>query len=122
MKTIITGSVIFVVWSALSTYYYVCEIKEVCPEETVEQTQVVEKPVVTPVPEHKPEPVKLLESPGSFTVFHGFDQDQFIQNEQLNGYVDDLNAYLEQESSLKVNVVGFTDNIGSTTYNYELGL
>ena len=124
MKTIIAGSVIFVIWSAISTYYYVCKIKELCPEKQVEQVQIIEEQSITPAPkpEPEPEPLQQLESPGPFTVFHDFDQDQFRQDDQLDKYIKDLNTYLEQESSLKVSVVGFADNIGSTHYNYDLGL
>ncbi|HBH25771.1 MAG TPA: hypothetical protein DDY13_20445 [Cytophagales bacterium] len=123
MKTIIFGSAIFVVWSAVSTYYYVCQIKGICADGNIEQAVTIANiPTEQQPQEPEAEPVYKLESPGTFTVYHNFDQIQFIEDEQFTAYIQDLNTYLIQEETLNVSVVGYTDYIGPATYNNELGL
>ena len=128
MKIILIGSFVFVVWSSLSTYLYVCQIKGLCPDETEQISSTVS---ITPEPEpvaEVPEPESeitsevQLESPGSFVVYHDYNHDDFITDGKFNNYLDKLVAYLEQNQTSKVSVVGYADNIASETSNYELGL
>lgn len=128
MKTILIGSIVFVVWSSLSTYLYICQIKGLCPDET---EQISSSVSITPDPEPatkvpKPEPEIIgevkLESPGSFTVHHDYNHDDFITEGKFDNYLDQLDVYLEQNPTSKVSIVSYADHIASETSNYKLGL
>ena len=119
MKTIIIGSLLFLVWSVLSTFYYVRHTKGPGPENPDQVVQVIkeEPPVaVEPAPEPK------IESPGSFTVYHDFDRSEFISDDQFNDYIQRTDTYGEQDETAKLNVVGYTDHIGPEDYNFKLGM
>ncbi len=128
MKTILVGSIAFVIWSSVSTYIYVCQIKGLCPDEVEQVTSSVE---VTPEPElvaevPAPEPEKpadtKLASPGSFILHHSYNHDDYIIDGNFDDFTIKLGAFLEQNPTSKVSVIGFADNIGPEEFNHELGL
>jgi outer membrane protein OmpA-like peptidoglycan-associated protein len=128
MKTILIGSIVFVIWSSLSTYFYVCQIKGLCPDET-EQIQLsvsvmpeVEPVTKSPEPESVVTPDVKLESPESFIVQHAYNHDDFIKAGEFENYIDQIITYLGEKPTSKVLVVGNTDNIASESSNNELGL
>ena len=124
MKIILIGSIIFLVWSGVSTYLYVCQIKELCPGNEV-VVKAEPQPEVTDIAV-EPEVVEKIEpkveSPGSFTLYHLYNHQDFIQNERLTPYLDELKKYLNQKKETRISITGFADAIGPEEYNYELGL
>lgn len=120
MRTIIIGSVLFLIWIALSTFYYL-NTRGFCDKDA----QLAEAPVIEVLPEAvEPEPVPepRIESPGSFTVNHDFDRSEIIQNPQFDTYISKLMAYRDQNANSQLSVVGFTDHIGPEDYNDRLGM
>ena len=122
MRTIVTGIIAFVLWTALSTWYYVTHIKGTPPQEAT----TVAQPVVETAPEESQpaviEPVATVESPGSFAVYHAFDRSAVIPDETLDRYVEQLLAFEVENREMKVNLIGHTDALGPDDYNYRLGL
>ena len=128
MKTILVGTIAFVIWSSVSTYIYVCQIKGLCPEEIEQLVSSVE---VTPDPElvaeaPEPEPEKpadtKLVSPGSYILHHNYNRDDFVADGKFDDFTLKLEVFLEQNPTSKVSVIGYSDNIGPKEFNHELGL
>ncbi|MEN8229613.1 MAG: OmpA family protein [Bacteroidota bacterium] len=124
MKTVITGLIVFIIWSVLSTLCYVSYVKGSPPDEStqaVSSTNDVAPAAVEPEPlEVAPEPA--IESPGSYTVFHEFDRSEIIVDDKFESYIDRAESYEDQTGTASLNVIGHTDHAGSEDYNYRLGL
>ncbi len=124
MRTIVTGIVVFVLWSALCTWYYLTYIKGAA----VEEATPTELPVAEPAPAEPDdgsiviEPAPDIESPGAFTVHHEFNRIEVIPDVALDRYVERLSSYVDQVPDARIEVIGHTDNIGSDDYNNRLGL
>jgi OOP family OmpA-OmpF porin len=119
MRTIIVGSVLFIIWIVLSTCYFLNTRGY-----SGKDAQLAEAPVVEVLPEAvEPEPLPepRIESPGSFTVNHDFDRSEIIPDSQFDTYLNKLIAYRDQNENTQLSVVGFTDNIGPEDYNHQLG-
>jgi len=120
MKTIITGSVLFLIWMVLSTSYFLNTRGYIG-----KNAQLAKEPVMEVVPEAvepEPAPEPRIESPGAFTVNHDFDRSEIIRNAQFNSYINRALSYREQNESSTFSVVGFADHTGPEDYNYQLGL
>jgi len=120
MKTIIAGSVLFLIWIILSTCYYL-NTRGFCGKEA----QLAEEPVMEVLPEAvepEPAPEPRIESPGSFTVNHDFDRSEIIRNTQFDTYISKVLSYSDQNENPQLSVVGFADHTGPEDYNYQLGL
>jgi OOP family OmpA-OmpF porin len=124
MRTIVTGTIVFILWSALSTWYYLTYIKGSAPDESA----VMEQPVPEMAPAEEDtlptaiEPVATLESPGSFTVYHEFNRSGIIPDAEFDNFIGKVMAFYEQTPGSRLNVTGHTDYVGSENYNYDLGM
>lgn len=120
MRTIIIGSVLFLIWIVLSTVCFLTTRGFMGKD-----AQLAEAPVLEMLPEvvePEPEPEPRVESPGSFRVHHDFDRSEIILKPPFETYIDQVLAYLEQTGNSQLTVVGFTDATGPEDYNYRLGL
>ena len=122
MRTIVTGIIVFILWSALCTWYYVTHIKGPVAEEsaaveqtTAEMTPAEPEPMVI-------EPERSVESPGSFTVHHAFDRSAVLPDAAFDQYIEQLLAFQAETPDLRISLVGHTDNLGTEAYNDRLGL
>ena len=122
MKILTIGFLVFLSWSALSTYIYVCKIKGLCNErETVMINTVSIKDAYTAdsLPNTLAgEPKKM---PEPHLIYFAFDKSEFSQNEETDKYVIESNAYLVQNSQARLSITGHTDALGSDEYNKALG-
>ncbi|MCX6111880.1 MAG: OmpA family protein [Proteobacteria bacterium] len=123
MKQILLGVLVFLVWLVISTYWYVCGIKDLCKE--LKPKQIVsslpqEKIIPAKIPQQKIIPdVKLEEKLP--TIYFIFEMDS-VKN------VDDLISssriavnYLEKNKNTKLYITGYTSEAEAKD-NYELGL
>lgn len=127
MKTILFGSIAFAIWCSASTYYYVCEVKDLCPDKQILASDAIpfEKTATMDLKadsEPMPEPAPEIAAPGSFTIYYQFNHEDFIMSDKLNDYLEDLRPYIDQNPTAKISIVGFSDNIGSEEFNRSLGL
>ena len=123
MRTIVTGIIAFILWSALCTWYYVTRIKGPSTEEGV-TTEQLSSEMTSEAPEPDSlmlEPEPSVESPGPFTVFHPFDRSSIIPNAEFDSYIGNLMDFSEQNEPSGINVIGHTDYLGSDDYNLRLG-
>ncbi len=117
MKTLTTGLLVFVVWSAASTYYYVCKIKHLCCDQK-EKTEITVK---------KESPKKLMATapvavPDSLILHYEFNDTTFIPESELESYARRAKNYLDQNPGKKLYITGNTDAVGSEQFNLKLGL
>ena len=127
MKILIVGFAAFVVWSIPSTYYYVCKINELCPEESPEVV-AEEVPIVEPIAPEEDYTEMIVEEepaevppPPPFTLHHEFNVAAFITDPQYSDYFNELQHYLQEHSEATILITGNTDSKGSDQYNRELG-
>jgi OOP family OmpA-OmpF porin len=122
MRTIVTGVIVFILWSALSTWYYVNYIKGE-PAETAEPTEAVaDTSGADRGSASGPEEEVTIESPGSFTVYHEFDRSEIIPDPEFDRFIKELVNYVDQVPASRLDVTGHTDYIGTENYNYGLGM
>ncbi len=116
MKILTTGLLIFAAWSAVSTYVYVCKIKDLCKEQ-IQPTEIVVKKPAPKAPE-KPS----LTAPDSLILHFEYNASIFIPNDKLADYASFAKKYMDQESDKMMYIIGNTDAIGSEAYNKTLGM
>jgi OOP family OmpA-OmpF porin len=122
MKTLAIGFIVFIGWSALSTYFYVCKIKGLCPAE--------QNIIVGPVEVNKAYTADSLpntlaskpaEIPEDLLILFEFDKSSFVSDTSVSGYYDKSMAYMFQNSGAGLVITGHTDGKGSDAYNLKLG-
>lgn len=124
MRTIVTGIIVFILWSVLCTWYYLNYIKVNAadkappPEELVADTE----PAAEDTAAAMVEPGPTVKSPGSFTVYHDFNKSKIISDPDFDNYIEKLVDYADEVTGSKLKVTGHTDNVGSENYNYRLGM
>jgi outer membrane protein OmpA-like peptidoglycan-associated protein len=122
MKILIIGFVVLLGWSALSTHIYVCKIRGLCNEPIAKQIETVSSKVEIAFDTiSKPlVPAKAV-IPDNLIIHFAFDKSEFNPDSGTNKYIDESNAYLNQDSQARLSITGYTDAIGSDEYNQDLG-
>ncbi len=123
MRILIIGFVVFVGWTVLSTYIYVCKIKGLCtqPQTTmVEEISQYEGLTSEPKVEDKIEEKVLL--PKDLVVHFAFDKSNFTSNTEANAYFTKSSDYMLQNNQANLSIAGHTDAVGTEKYNQALGL
>lgn len=121
MRILIIGFITFLAWSTLSTYIYVCVIKELCDEPVSMQISDVSfKDSVANDTIQKPM-VQQAVVPKDLTIYFEFDKSSFSSNASTDKYFDESNVYLNQNTQVKLSITGHTDAIGTKEYNQALG-
>ncbi len=124
---LLIGTVSFVLWSTFSTWYYVTNIRQL---DNDQENEIVESVVEEKAKEVVEEVVKAviedsipISKPIRFesTLYFALDDLTIKGKEVLNPIVDSLNG-LEPDRQIIVTVVGHTCDLGSDSYNMELGL
>ncbi len=122
MRILIIGFIAFSIWSALSTYVYVCKIKGLCYESmNMQAAAVIPKSVITNDTLHKSLTQESRLIPKDIIIYFAFDKHDLKLNEALDKYFVLSKEYLDQNSQAKLNITGHTDAIGSEEYNQALG-
>lgn len=120
MKILIIGLLTFFIWSAFSTYIYVCEIRGLCNDPVATEVGMSNQEISRPV-ENDVEVQETKVVPENKVVYFAFDKSDFKPNAGLERYFDELDAYLKQNLLVKLNITGHTDAIGTDDYNLALG-
>jgi len=123
MRILVTGFIAFALWSALSTYIYVCKIRGLCYEPTSVQFETVSPTVAnTSDSLNKVKPVPRVVMPANLTVNFAFDKSDFASDSKSDSYFNSSDSFLLQNSNSKINITGHTDAIGTDAYNQALGM
>jgi outer membrane protein OmpA-like peptidoglycan-associated protein len=122
MKILIIGFLALFGWSALSTHFYVCNIKRLCNNPVTSQSSVGNnKVVITDDSISKPLVVKQALIPENMLIYFAFDKSEFNVESVTTRYLDESNKYLDQNLQARLSITGHTDAIGSDEYNQALG-
>ena len=118
MKILIIGFLALSAWITLSTYIYVCKIKGLCqvpmtneilevsPADTLSEPLVQENAVI----------------PKEVIIYFAFDKSEFNPDSQLENYILESKAFLDQNLQARLSFTGHTCAIGTDEYNQALGL
>jgi outer membrane protein OmpA-like peptidoglycan-associated protein len=122
MRILVIGFVAFSIWSAISTYIYVCKIKGLCYEPIGMQIGVTnQKDVVATDTIAKPAAPEQAVSPKNLVIYFAFDKSEFTTDAETDKYFNESNSFLTQNSQARLSITGHTDAIGTDEYNQALG-
>lgn len=118
MRPFIIGILLFLMWSSLSSWYYV---KNIYPlNNPVEETQVS---AVLPEPSESPEIIpELPEIPESFTLYFDYNKSELKNADAMGTFLTGSLDYLLADSSSCLVITGYTCALGSEEYNRKLGM
>jgi outer membrane protein OmpA-like peptidoglycan-associated protein len=119
MRILLMGFLVFVGWSVLSTYIYVCKIKGLCIQP---QTTLVEAVNPNGTLETSSKVEEKIPIPKDLVIYFAFDKSEFISDSESRKYFDKSNAYILQYTEARLNITGHTDAVGTTDYNQALGV
>src|SRR5664280_1153695 len=123
MKILIAGFLVLLGWGALSTHFYVCEIKGFCNEPVPSVSNVVTpETMIAHDSLNKAVAIEKETIPKSMLIYFAFDKSEFNSGTISDKYLNKSNKYLDQNRQAKINITGYTDAIGSEEYNQALGL
>ncbi len=122
MKILIIGFLAFVIWSALSTYIYVCKVRGLCYEPVAMQIVAVNhKDVIAGDTLKKPTMREQVVIPNNMVTYFAFDKSDFNSDAKTDKYIDESNKYFGQNPQARLSIIGHTDAIGTDGYNQALG-
>jgi OOP family OmpA-OmpF porin len=125
MKPLFIGILLFLIWSSLSTWYYVNHVidfydgqevsQEVSMLETQPETDSAAVAEAEPAEEITPLPENLI-------VHFAFDRSDFKPVEEIARFLTECKTYLEKEPGTMLDITGHADATGTEPYNQALGM
>ena len=124
MRPLFIGILLFLIWSSLSTWYYVCHVNDFC--DGLEVTQQVSKLETQSIADSgevaETEPVEeITPLPENLLIHFAFDRSDFKPEEETLRFLSECKAYFEKEPGAIVHITGHADATGTETYNQALG-
>jgi outer membrane protein OmpA-like peptidoglycan-associated protein len=117
MRILITGFIVFLIWSFFSMWLYVDILRP-----------AAKKPVVLqPAPESQNKEADSLmkvyaSMPKDLLIYFEFDKTKFNTDPQTDSSIVKFKAWLDKHPEAVLSITGHTDFIGTTAYNQALGL
>ena len=122
MKIITIGFLVFICWLSLSTWLYLCKIKDLCGSpETAQLTAINVNNAITADSIPKTLAAKPA-IPDKLLVYFAYDKSEFIPGSDVSKFYDASIAYMIQNPNAALQIIGHTDSKGSDEYNQALGL
>jgi len=125
MRPLIIGILLFLIWSLLATWYYVCHVNDFCngPEvsQQVSKSETQAQADSTAVAETEPA-AEIPPVPENLVIHFAFDRSDFKPLEETSRFLSECKAYFEKEPGTILDITGHTDAIGTTSYNQALGM
>jgi outer membrane protein OmpA-like peptidoglycan-associated protein len=117
MRILITGFIVWVIWSFFSMWLYVDVLKPATKKHVV----------VQPVNENqKREADSLAElrasMPGDVLFYFDFDHCTVRSDPKTDSCIDEIKAWIDKNPQTMITVTGHTDFIGTPEYNVLLGM
>jgi outer membrane protein OmpA-like peptidoglycan-associated protein len=117
MRILITGFIVFVIWSFFSTWLYVDVLKPATKK------QVVAQPVTEIQITEADTMMKFNASmPKDLTICFEFDNFKFETDQQTDSSIAEFDKWLDKYPDYMLSVTGHTDFVGTSEYNQALGL
>lgn len=130
---LIFGTLVFLLWSSFSSWYYVCKIKGLCLEREPIVLNEMEPPVVVEEPDTKVRvasvdtvAVEIAEprlAPINRTedkIYFLKNSTEFVDEKYVQSFASGLKSAVEGRQ-FEVTIVGFTCDLGRENYNLTLG-
>lgn len=127
------GCITFLIWMGISNWWYIGKIKHLYPKTTLANTSVAKEPVnaeeAYQVVGLKADSVIALgnvplkpELFSSRSIYFPLGSSFVKDSTGLKAVVQDIKEYIEKNPLTMVQVIGYTCDIGSDSYNNYLGL
>jgi outer membrane protein OmpA-like peptidoglycan-associated protein len=118
MRILITGFILFVIWSFFSMWLYVDILKPMTKE-----TEVVVQLLSEKQTREADSLKKFYDSmPKDLMIYFDFDKSNFKGDPQIDNSVSEMKKWIETYPDYKVHIIGHTDFIGTPEYNLALGM
>ena len=125
MKPLFIGILLFLIWSSLSTWYYVHHVSDYCdgPEvsQKVPKTETQPETDSTAVVETEPAE-EITPLPENLIIQFAHNRSDFKPGEEISRFLSECKTYLEKETGSIIDVTGHADATGTETYNQALGM
>jgi len=121
MKTLIIGFIVFLGWTCMSSYIYICKIKGLCSEQ---EAILLSTMKVNDVYTADSLPDTLAASPSApnqLLHYFAYDKSEFITDSAVSKFCDASIAYMLHNPDAGLQIIGHTDAKGSDEYNQALG-
>lgn len=117
MRILISGFIVFVIWSIFSVWLYVEKLKPAMDGPiTVQSTSEIQ----TTLADSVIHPEALI--PNDMMIYFDFDDASFKNDSIIDKGVIEFKEWLEKNSESMLTITGHCDNIGTLKYNQILGL
>jgi outer membrane protein OmpA-like peptidoglycan-associated protein len=118
MRILITGSILFVIWSFFSMWLYVDILKPM-----TKKTIVVVQPVSEKLTREADSLKKFYDSmPKNLLIYFDFDKCNFKGDPQIDNTISEMKKWTDMYPDYKIHIIGHTDFIGTPEYNLALGM
>ncbi len=125
MRPLFIGVLLFLIWSSIGTWYYVCHVKDLCEGPEVSQlisNQEIHPETDSAVVAETELAEEITPLPENLIIHFAFDRTGFEPAEETSRFLSEYKAYLEKEPGTILGITGHTDAIGTATYNQALGM
>lgn len=117
MRILISGFIVFVIWSIFSVWLYVEKLKPAMDYPiTVQSTSEIQVTLADSVIQ----PEVLI--PNDMMIYFDFDDVSFKNDSIIDNSVIKFKEWLDKNSESMLTITGHSDNMGTLKYNHILGL
>jgi outer membrane protein OmpA-like peptidoglycan-associated protein len=117
MRILITGFIVFAIWSVISTWLYVDKILPSM------KAPVAIQPIPEPLTTKADSLARLYASmPKELMIYFEFDKSKFKTDPQTETTISEFRNWLDKYPESTLLVTGHTDLVGTPDYNQALGL
>lgn len=117
MKILITGFIVFVIWSIFSVWLYVDKIKP--PLKKPEAVQEIPEAQTNITDSLRQQPAVR---PNDLVLYFEFDDAEFKPGPETDERIAEFKTWLDNNPESTLYITGHADNIGTREYNKMLGL
>ncbi len=123
MRILITGFVVFVIWSVFSVWLYLNKIKPSMDGPVTERpVQELQGRMVDSVAQMDTLPQQEIILPEDMIVYFKFDDASFTGNQEADMHIGEFKTWLESNPGSVLSITGHTDSKGPPGYNRKLGM
>jgi OmpA-OmpF porin, OOP family len=125
MKPLFIGILTFLTWSSLSTWYYVCHVKNFCdgPEVSQQVSMTESQPVTDSAATAETEAAEEIKTlPGPLIIHFALNRSDFEPVEETSRFLTECKSWLETETGAMLEITGHADAAGTDTHNQALGI